>query len=193
MYKFALFSFAVIAFCLSFLLPAGAQSVPVAEAGLSYNYVHTNAPPGDCGCISLNGGSGSIAYNFSRSFSAVADLGAQHASNIAPAGSDLTLTSYLFGPRYSLRNRTRFTPFGQVLLGGAHASGSLAPGNGGLSGGSNAFAMVAGGGLDIGLTHHIAIRAIEADYYMTRFNNGVNDRQNNLRLGAGLVFRFGNR
>jgi hypothetical protein len=58
--------------------------------------------------------------------------------------------------------------------GGVHASGSLAPGNVLIDGSSNAF----------------AIRALEADCFMARFKNGVNDRQNNLRLSAGIVVRF---
>jgi len=47
------------------------------------------------------------------------------------------------------------------------------------------------GGLDIGLTRHIALRVFEADYYLTRFDNGVNDHQNNLRIAAGVIIRFG--
>ena len=38
---------------------------------------------------------------------------------------------------------------------------------------------------------HFAVRALEADYYRTQFSNGLNDRQNNLRLSAGVIFRFG--
>jgi len=38
------------------------------------------------------------------------------------------LTSHLAGPCYTARGFDRFKPFGQVLFGGAHASGSLAPG-----------------------------------------------------------------
>jgi peptidoglycan-associated lipoprotein len=85
----------------------------------------------------------------------------------------------------------RFKPFAQVLFGGAHASGSLAPGSASISGSPNAFAMTGGGGLDIGLTEHILLRAIQADYYLTHFDNGVNTRQNNFRIGAGLVIHFG--
>jgi hypothetical protein len=51
--------------------------------------------------------------------------------------------------------------------------------------------MVAGGGLDVGLTRRIALRAFEADYYLTRFDNGVNDHQNNLRIAVGVIIRFG--
>jgi hypothetical protein len=60
-----------------------------------------------------------------------------------------------------------------------------------VAGSANAFAMTAGGGLDIGFTPHIALRAFEADYYLTRFENGTNDHQNNLRLGAGVMVRLG--
>jgi peptidoglycan-associated lipoprotein len=172
---------------------ADAQDVPLAEAGADYNYVHTNAPPGGCGCFSMNGGDGWLAYNFSQSFAAVALVSGQHASNIAGSGADLTLTSYLFGPRYSWRKSGRFVPFGQLLLGGAHASGSFAPGSAGYPGSSNAFAMTAGAGLDVELTKRFAVRAFQADYYLTHFANGVNDHQNNLRITVGLVLRLGKR
>ena len=172
--------------------PAVAQSGPRVDVGVDYNYVRTNAPAGDCGCFAMNGGSGWIAINFSHSLGIVGEIASQHASNIsASSGADLTLTSYLAGPRYTWGRSHHFSPFAQVLLGGAHASGSLAPGSSGMPGSANSFGMTAGGGLDIGLTRHIALRAFEADYYLTRFDNGVNDHQNNLRLGFGVVIRFG--
>jgi len=172
---------------------AVAQDVPVAEVGADYNYVHTNAPPGGCGCFSMNGGDGWFAYNFNSSLSAVALLSGQHASNIAGSGADLTLTSYLFGPRYSWRKSGRYMPFGQLLLGGAHAGGSFAPGSAGYPGSSNAFAMTAGAGLDVRLTERFAVRVFQADYYHTHFANGVNEHQNNLRISVGLILRIGKR
>ena len=54
--------------------------------------------------------------------------------------------------------------------------------------------MTAGGGLDVKVHHHIAIRLIQAEYLMTRFENlttGSTASQNDMRLSAGLVFRFG--
>jgi len=170
---------------------AVAQSGPRLDVGVEYNYVRTNAPAGDCGCFALNGGSGWVGFNFMRSFGIVGEIASQHVSNVSGSGADLTLTSYLAGPRYTWARARHFAPFAQVLLGGVHASGSLAPGSSGLPGSANAFGMIAGGGLDISLTRHIALRAFEADYYLTRFDNGVNDHQNNLRLGAGLMIRFG--
>jgi len=172
-------------------LSAQAQSASRMDIGVDYNYVWSNAPPGGCGCFSLNGGNVWAAFNFKRSLGIVAELASQHASDVSGTSADLTLTSYLAGPRYRWTGARHFTPFAQVLVGGAHASGALAPGSSGLAGSANAFAMIAGSGLDIGLTRHIALRAFEVDYYLTRFDNGVNDHQNNLRIAAGVVIRFG--
>lgn len=178
--------------------PVAAQSGSFAYAGgslvdvgVGYNYVRTNLGVGDCGCFGLNGGNGWVAFNLRHSFGIVGEVATQQASNISGTDADLTLTSFLAGPRYRWTGGGRFAPFVQGLVGGAHASGSLAPGNSGIPGSANAFAMIAGGGLDIGLARHFAVRAFEADYYLTRFNNGVNDQQNNLRIGAGLIIRFG--
>lgn len=120
-------------------------------------------------------------------------MAAQHASNIAPFSADLTLTSFLAGVRYKSKPAGAFVPFVQFLLGGAHASGDLAPGTRGIPGSANAFALTTGSGVDIRLTGHFALRVIQADYYYTRFTNGLNDHQNNLRLSEGLIFRFGSR
>ena len=110
--------------------------------------------------------------------------------DINGSGEDLTLVSYLFGPKYSWRASERWQPFGQVLLGGAHASGTFEPSVKGGSGSYNSFAMIAGGGMDIAASEHLAVRAVEADYYLTQFPNGVNGRQNNFRISAGVIFRF---
>jgi outer membrane protein OmpA-like peptidoglycan-associated protein len=54
--------------------------------------------------------------------------------------------------------------------------------------------MTAGGGLDIKVRQHFAIRIIQAEYLMTRFddfNTGAAATQNDMRLSSGIVFRFG--
>jgi outer membrane immunogenic protein len=82
----------------------------------------------------------------------------------------------------------------QALFGGGRAGGTLytvgfqqrsAP----LSA-KNSFAMALGGGLDLNVSRHIAIRAFQADWLYTQSPNGTNNRQNNLRITAGIVFRF---
>jgi peptidoglycan-associated lipoprotein len=178
------------------LVPAVAQAAPALEAqpsaelALAYSYVRANAPPAGCGCFSMNGGSASFAYRLAHSVSVVGEFGAVNNGNVDSTGLDLTLSTYLAGPRYSLHKSARFTPFAQVLVGGAHASGGLAPSEI-HTGSSTAFAMAAGGGLDIKLTRHLAFRAFQTDYLLTLLPNRVNDHQNNFRLSTGVVLRFG--
>jgi outer membrane immunogenic protein len=178
---------------LGFTAASPAQNASLVDAGVDYNYVRTNLPAGGCGCFALNGGSGWVAFNLNRSIGIVGEIASQGASNISGSAADLTLTSFLAGLRYRWPDRRRLAPFGQGLVGGAHAGGSLAPGSSGLPGSANAFAMTAGAGLDVNLTRRFALRAFEADYYLTRFGNGVNDHQNNLRIAVGVIVRFGSR
>jgi hypothetical protein len=51
----------------------------------------------------------------------------------------------------------------------------------------------AGGGIDLGLSRHIALRLIEANWLRTQLPNGTTNGQNNLVLGTGVVMRFGAR
>jgi outer membrane immunogenic protein len=176
-----------------FATAALAQNGSLVDAGVDYNYVRTNLPAGGCGCFALNGGSGWVAFNVNRSIGIVGEIASQDASKISNTGADLTLTSFLAGLRYRWPHGRRIAPFGQALVGGVHAGGSLAPGNSGLPGSANAFSMTAGAGVDVNLTRRFAVRAFEADYYLTRFDNGVNDHQNNLRIAVGVIVRFGGR
>src|SRR5258708_1705087 len=59
---------------------------------------------------------------------------------------------------------------------------------------NNAFDFIIGGGIDIPVGRHIAIRAAQFDYVLTRFGNGFtkgNQNQSNFRYNGGIVFRFG--
>ncbi len=162
------------------------------ELALEYNYARSNAPPGQCDCFSLNGGSLSIAKPFgSGRFAGVFDAGFGHGS---VSGFDLTLSSFTGGLRYRPLLRPRWNPFGQVLVGVAHASGSLVEGRTPAAYDSAlTFASVIGGGLDYRLHGHWTIRAVEGDYLLTTYSNGDNNHQNNLRLSTGVAYRFGKR
>lgn len=149
------------------------EKAPRVDVAVGYSYVRDTTNEGD-----FHGGSGSIAYNFSRRWGLVADFGGYKLAGDQPG--DLTVYTYLFGPRLSLRAK-HLTLFGQVLLGGARASSG--------STSQNSFALSAGPGLDWNIGNRFAIRLFQAEYLMTRF--GTNVHQNNARLSAGLVFRFG--
>jgi peptidoglycan-associated lipoprotein len=184
------------------LAAAQAPAAPVSdkplrsEVALEYSYLRSNAPPGGCGCINLNGGSATYAWRIKPegSIALVGEITAAHAGGISSSGYGLTLSAYTAGARYLPRlGHSSFQPFGQAMIGFAHDSGSLVEGQGSAaSGAGEAFAANLGGGFDLRASHRFSIRLVEASYLLTTFGNGVNGRQNNLRLSAGVVLHFGN-
>jgi len=51
--------------------------------------------------------------------------------------------------------------------------------------------MTAGGGIDFKVSSHVSIRPVQAEYFLTKIPDNLNNRQNNLRIGAGIVVRLG--
>jgi opacity protein-like surface antigen len=182
------------------------RGTPKVELFLGYSYLHAMPASDENRMVWLNGGSTSIAFNFNRHLGLVGDFGGFADSEVklnignssSVVDSDGKAYTYLVGPRFSFRNHTRVTPFVQALFGGMHASEVLLSNCSG-SGCTplpkeNKFAMTAGGGLDIGVSRHVAIRLVQAEYLMTSFKNlgtGADARQNDMRLSSGIVFRFG--
>ncbi|SEB49353.1 OmpA family protein [Terriglobus roseus] len=183
------------------------KDYPKSELFVGYSYLRAVPTLADGNrLVTLNGGSTSLAYNFTRHFGLVTDFSGYADSELRLSGpgaiptriadSSGSVYSMLFGPRFSFRAK-HFTPFVQVLGGGAYATAvtlkncttacTPLPEQG-------SFAMTAGGGLDVNVSRHLAIRAVQAEYLMTRFANtttAVRSTQNDMRLSAGLVFRFG--
>lgn len=171
------------------------EEAPKAEVFAGYSYVRVN-PGFSLSGVNFNGGSASLSYNPTGWLGLVGDFGGYHGDELG-VGADVY--TFLFGPKLALR-RAPFTPYAQVLFGGAHGE-VAAPcmiGGGGarvhrestvfcLSGSDNAFAMTVGGGLDWNATQHIGIRIIQAEYLMTRF---LSETQNNARISTGVVFRW---
>lgn len=171
--------------------PASAPALPQAEIAVGYSYLHSNAPPGGCGCFSMNGFTVQGGFPVERKgFSVVADFTVETKTNVDGTRTSLTLGSFSVGTRYRLIDRG-WEPFGEVLLGGVRAHGGYnkigitSPDSATLS-----FAGTIGGGLDRRLSQHWSLRLIEADYMPTTFDNGSNNHQNNLRVAAGLAFHF---
>jgi hypothetical protein len=167
----ALFAFATI-----FASQASAQS---GEVFGGYSYVRLN----DQGSISnTNGGTGSLAVRVIPFVAAVADFGVYHGG---PSSINGNLTSYMFGPKVSAPLGA-IHPFAQVLFGGAR----LSTGSGSNNFHENSFAMALGGGLDASVLPHIGVRLIQAEYFQTNFDDGLKNRQNNVRISAGVTLRF---
>ena len=188
------------------------QDVPTGEVFLGFTYSRMNSAT-NVPAFSSNGAGGQFVLNFGRWFGAVADVGAVHNGNIGGNHLDTTLTNFLIGPRIYIRKHSRVTPFFQTLFGGVYGSTSVAttlpegtpiptPYSSNLanavairaSSSQTAFAMVAGGGLDIKINRFLSFRPIGLDYYLTRLQNlrSANDNnQHNLRYTTGFSFTFG--
>jgi opacity protein-like surface antigen len=93
----------------------------------------------------------------------------------------------MFGPRIYPMGHHKFTPFVHALFGGSTIQvPNVIPTD-------NAFGFQVGGGVDVSVMPHIAIRAGEFDYEQTRnFDGGQqgNPNQNNFKFKAGVIFHF---
>ncbi len=158
------------------------------DVGVNYAYVRANAPPAACGCFSMNGGGGDLVVNMQHGLSLVADLEATHVSNLNGTAQSVTVFDYLFGPRFSYRTGSRFTPYVQISAGGSNELSTYA-----FVQNSQAFAASGGGGVSRVLGRHLAWKIVQVDYIYSRLPNAVNDHQNDLRISTGLAFRFGPR
>ena len=156
------------------------------EFGANYNYFHANAPPGQCGCFSMNGGSGTVVYNITPKWAGVADIMVGHATNVDNSFQNITIFNYLFGPRYTRRNSSRFTPYGQVLIGGAREDVNFV-----FTINRNAFGFLGGGGVTMPVKRKFGLTLVEADWIYSRIPNAKNNRQNDLRIMTGIIYHFG--
>lgn len=170
---------------------------PKFEIGANYTFTRVN-PGGALNSYNSNGGSGSVEYNFNKVFGLVGELGGTRAGTDNGIALNNTTFEYLFGPRFNLRH-SRFTYYVQTLVGGERFSNGLNPGSASnpvLNQSQNNFAAAIGGGVDIAVTSHIAVKPIQVEYLMTQVSpsgSTLNYVQNNLRYSAGVVFRFGSK
>jgi hypothetical protein len=210
MQKFGILISIVLCLPLSLVAQSGGAMAPGSENGTratvfgGYSYLRN-------GSNGFNGWEGQGTFNFNRYLGVTADVSGASLTPFsfsalgASAFTYQHLTNYLFGPTVTAE-LGRSAVFAHALIGEAHSSlgaGLTVPIIGGISTGltsANAFAMAFGGGIDIGLTRHLAIRAVQVDYLRTQFSatdalttglsSSLGNSQNSFRYSAGIVFRF---
>lgn len=142
-----------------------------------------------------HGAIGSISGNLKSWLGLVAEIGAYRIKSLPPGVTGSTYT-FLFGPRFYHRGE-HFTPFVHALFGAGRLAdiqaNTIPTGSAFFNRtfSENAFASALGGGVDLNINKHISIRLIQADWLMTRFNDGGDNQQNNFRASTGLVLHFG--
>jgi hypothetical protein len=184
--------------CVAGIARAGCDTNPRPfEVGASYDYLRVNTtfdiPNGGSGGgstatktnLNLNGWNAEVAYNPFCILGVVAHFsGAYGTPTIGGFPVTSHVYSYVFGPRLNWRNSSPFTPFAEGLFGGAHANFS----NIDLGSESqSAFEGDFGGGVDIAVGPHMAIRP-KADYVLTHFGSR---NQNNASVSVAFVLKLG--
>jgi outer membrane protein OmpA-like peptidoglycan-associated protein len=182
-------------------LKAQEQPVPKVELFGGYTYFYPGADihgqlPGALFPISSRlesnprGAGASLTYDFNRWFGLTLDASTVWGSReitLAKRIDDAAFSNLSFGPKFTFRSH-RFSPFLEVLVGDHR----LMP---------DAFhdvdklGLMAGGGLDINLSRHIALRLIRADFVYSNYSYGPpsvpSTDLRGVRLQTGLNFMFG--
>ena len=184
--------------------------------GYSNGQVDTGLDSGDSAVAffrdreNFNGVNVSGVYNVSRYFGIKGDVSAtfnntDFSTTVTGPGGSNTISGETKNSFYNFlagvqvkdnSNEGVFKPFAHGMVGAAHARTKLedfscvGP-NCGLiiepdeSFSDTGFGAVIGGGIDFRLNNRVQIRAIQVDYNPTRVSG---EWQNNLRIGAGIVF-----
>jgi hypothetical protein len=158
----------MLAIALAFLLcaPVFAQRVEI-YGGAQFEHLQPNYNAG--------GWNASLTGNFKHVLGITGDFSGGYTSRRTSS----TVYTYTVGPVLTARLPV-VQPFVHALFGGATISG------GGES--DTTFAMLLGGGLDIGLRKGIGLRLVQADWLMTQF--GGQTQQSQGRVSAGIVIKF---
>ncbi len=136
------------------------------------------------------GAGASITYDFNRWFGLTLDASTAWGSGekgLANRIDDAAFSNISFGPKFTYRTN-RFSPFFEVLVGDHR----LTP---------DAFhdidklGLMIGGGLDVNLSRHVALRLFRADFVMSNYRFGPTTIPSTdirgLRAQTGLVLNFG--
>jgi hypothetical protein len=169
-------------------------------AGYSYLYPNTTAsgllpngvlPVSSCLCDIKKGAGASITVPIAGGFGVTVDssghFGGQGNTSAQRAGH-ADAYNIAAGPQFKLRNH-HIQPFAEALFGVDRlAPSQFHP--------DNSFGLLAGGGVDLAINHHIAARLVQADFIHANHQFGPSQtvaatHLRGLRLQAGLVVSFG--
>jgi hypothetical protein len=178
----------VVILCIVFAAPSFAQANSFRKFEINWDALAYTRQGGS----NFAGGGLGFAYHVTRRWAILAEERIDERVDF----SDIHLTTYRFGPRYTRTHGNRLTMFAEVLAGGALATRTtLQPTIQSVNGSTktvtttsqNGFAIGAGGGVDFGIRPWIAWRAVQAEYSFVHIGGNTNG----VRIGTGLVFRFG--
>jgi hypothetical protein len=149
------------------------------------------APASGCLCWDAKGVGADVAYKVNPWLSVTGDMSGNWEGGQTTLPDRLTHADFYnisAGPRFSYSVR-RFTPFSELVAGGHRLAPDLFPH-------SDAFGFMAGGGVDLRLSRHLALRMVRADYVYSNHHFGPDATVpttdvRGVRLQSGLVYHFG--
>jgi len=179
--KLTIIAVAILAAALGTLAQSNTISNRFEVAG-GYDFTRANV---NSGGSNLNGGFGSLQYNFIADPNVVVGLTLELADvggSISGVGTNAF--SYMLGPTVSYRGFSKIQPFAHGLFGETRTSLSFE----GQNVSQNKFSYALGGGIDVPIgTGKFVFRPVQIDYLRTAFGS---QQQNNFRYEAGIVIRF---
>jgi len=162
----------------------GAHEENMWNIAVGYQYNRDNLLGSPFNTSGINVGA---ARYFDRWFAIEAQLGTGLTGNTGQSSSPPNLTAKSVfvgaGPRVAYRTRSRYEPWVHLLVGLEHYKFSQTAG---VLGSNNSVAGMGGGGLDVYLNPHVAVRA-GADAIVTHFFSA---NQRSFQIVGGIVFGF---
>jgi opacity protein-like surface antigen len=160
-----------------------------------YSHLQLNGAPSNMGSSS-NGWQGGAYLHLLGPWGVEADYSNHYgvSPQVSSNGNAYYVPGFteLYGPRFTLA-LPRIHPYVHALFGTVNGKAMVPspilfvfppP----ITISENAFGMALGGGLNVKATRHIWVRLIQVDYLRAQFTNNT---QNDARISAGIVFRFG--
>lgn len=137
------------------------------------------------------GAGASLTYDFNRWFGITGDISGHwdsDESGYAARIDDASFYNLSVGPKITFRSR-HFSPFIEALMGGHRLTSDVFNRD-------DRFGFMAGGGLDVNVSRHFALRLFRADYVFSNHqyapSSTVPDTElRGLRAQAGVVFMLG--
>jgi opacity protein-like surface antigen len=156
----------------------GQDEYPKAEVFGGFSYVRS-------GGVNYPGWAASVAANFHKNVGVVGDFAGFYKSVDVGLPEKVKASAYefMFGPRLSVRGE-KATGFVHVLFGGINGRAGYQ----GVSASLTYFGMAFGGGVDVNVSKHVAIRVAQLDVVTGRIE-GTWARD--FRYEGGVVFKFG--
>ena len=176
---------------------SGGGKIPL-DLAVTYQAVRqSNATSGSS--FFMQGGAIEFGARLRHGFGVVASVTGEHAGAGTTGASPIDIVVVAAGPRYTLAPTKHTALFAEALVGGASAFHSVFPGNSGstqtpgngATSSANSLALLVGGGIDLKINSRFSIRAIQADWQRTQLPNSRDNIQNGLRIGAGVVVKWG--